>query len=151
MHGNLIWIPPEGPHSPTLPGRTTMSGSAYPIPQAAREALAALERYQLHLRQLATRWVDAELYHHISVDVQEVRRCCHEVPVLSSGWVALLIAHAELSQALWRAAHPASAPEERQRLLGNVFECIAELERQCMGLRVHRGGHLAHRARGCAG
>ena len=111
-----------------------MAGSSPTIQQPAREALAALERYQLHLRQLATRWVDAELYHHVSVDIQAVRRCCHETPALAAGWIALLIAHAELSQALWRAAHPASAPQERQRLLEQVFDAIAVLQRQCMDL-----------------
>jgi len=113
-----------------------------PIPQAASEALAALERYQLHLRQMATGGVDAELYHRVSLDIQEVRRCCHEVHALSAGWVALLIAHAELSQALWRTGHPQDAPaaQERQRLAAHVVDCVRALQQECMDLLGRREG-----------
>lgn len=103
--------------------------------QQGREALAALERYQLHLRQLATRRLDAELYHAVSLDIQEVRRCCHALPALSAPWVALLIAHAELSQALWRSSQPdAPAPEHRERLLARVLEAVGALQHRCMEL-----------------
>jgi len=113
-----------------------MSGTSHSSPQAVREALAALERYQLHLRQLATRWADAELYHTLSLDLQEVRRCCHLLPTLTGEWVALLIAHAELSQALWRGAppQPAAVQAERQRLLGRAGECVRALQHRCMDL-----------------
>jgi hypothetical protein len=101
--------------------------------QDGREALAALERYQLHVRQLVTRGLDAELYHAVSLDIQEVRRCCHAIAALSPGWVALLIAHAELSQALWRSGQPdAASPEERQRLLAHVLDCVRQLQQRCM-------------------
>jgi hypothetical protein len=113
-----------------------MSSSPRSIPQAIHEALAALERYQLHLRQVAAARVDPELYHQVSLDIHEVRRCCHALPALSAGWVALLIAHAELSQALWRAGQPQGAPgaEERQQLLGHVLACVRALQAQCMEL-----------------
>ena len=114
--------------------------------QIAHEALAALERYHLHLRQLAVGRVDPELYHQVSVDIQEVRRCCHAAPALSGGWVGLLIAHAELSQALWRSAQPQGAPsaQERQRLLDKVAECVRALQEHCMELAGHpRGGAAA--------
>jgi hypothetical protein len=113
-----------------------MSGSPPSTPQAAHEALAALERYQSHLRQLAVAGVEPELYHQVSLDIHEVRRCCHELPPLSAGWVALLISHAEHSQALWRAGQPQGAPgaEERQQLLGHVMNCVRALQAQCMDL-----------------
>ena len=113
-----------------------MSGSRPSPSSSAREALAALERYQLHLRQLATRRVDAELYHRLSVEMQEIRRCCHEAPALSAPWVALLIAHAELSQALWRAspADAAAAAQERQTLVAHVLDSVRVLQQHCMDL-----------------
>jgi hypothetical protein len=112
-----------------------MPGTPPPTPQHGREALAALERYQLHVRQLATRRLDAELYHAVSLDIQEVRRCCHALPQLSAPWVALLIAHAELSQALWRSSQPEGpGPEQRERLLGRALDAVRELQQRCMDL-----------------
>jgi hypothetical protein len=111
---------------PGIPPQTTQDG---------REALAALERYQLHVRQLVTQRLDAELYHAVSLDIQEVRRCCHAISPLSADWVALLIAHAELSQALWRSGQPdAPSPQERQRLLANALQCVRRLQQRCMEL-----------------
>jgi hypothetical protein len=109
--------------------------------QAVHAALAALERYQSHQRQLALGGVDPELYHRVSLDIQEVRRCCHAAPALSAAWVALLIAHAELSQALWRAAQPQGAPtvEDRQRLLAQVLDCVHALHVRCMELAAPPG------------
>jgi hypothetical protein len=112
-----------------------MPGTPPQTMQDGRNALAALERYQLHVRQLATRGLDAELYHAVSLDIQEVRRCCHAFPALSADWVALLIAHAELSQALWRSGQPdAAGPEQRQRLLAHTLECVRQLQQRCMDL-----------------
>jgi hypothetical protein len=118
-----------------------MPGHPPSPPKAVHEALAALERYQLHLRQLAVGGVDPELYHRVSLEIQEVRRCCHQAPALSAPWVALLIAHAELSQALWRSAQPQGAPtvEERQRLLAHVLDCVRALQGQCMELAAPTG------------
>lgn len=118
--------------SPTLPGNEEdMAGTPHPPPlHAANEALAALERYEVHLRQLVARWLDAELYHTVSQDMQEVRRCCHALPPLSAGWVALLIAHAELVQALWRNEPTA----QRQRQLAQVLECVHAVRDRCMRL-----------------
>ena len=121
-----------------------MSGPSPSPPHAANAALAALESYQRHLRPLVAGPGDPELYHHVSLAVQEVRRCCHALPALSAAWVALLIAHAELSQALWRSAQPQGAPTsgDRARLLAHVLERVGALQAQCMELagglpRVH--------------
>ena len=112
-----------------------MPGSPPPTVQQGREALAALERYQLHLRQLSTRRLDAELYHAVSLDIQEVRRCCHPIPALSASWVALLIAHAELSQTLWRNGQAdANTPADRERLLAHVLDTVRQLQQRCMDL-----------------
>lgn len=119
-----------------------MPGRPPTPPNAVHEALAALERYQLHLRQLALGGVDPELYHRVSLEIQEVRRCCHAALALSASWVALLIAHAELSQALWRAGQPQGGPtlEERRRLLVRVLDCVRALQAQCMELAGPPGG-----------
>jgi hypothetical protein len=105
-----------------------MPGTPHPTPQAVGQALAALERYQVHVRQLVSAGGDAELYHTVSLDIQEVRRCCRELPALSAPWVGLLIAHAELSQGLWR-TQPAP---ERERLLEQVLENVRMLQQRCM-------------------
>ena len=121
-----------------------MRGPPPSTPQTAHEALAALERYQLHLRQLAAGGVDPELYHQVSLDIHEVRRCCHAAPALSALWVGLLIAHAELSQALWRSGQPQGAPtlQDRQALLAHVMDCVRALQEQWMELAGNPGNGL---------
>jgi len=113
--------------------------STRPVPPAAADLLAALERYARHVAQLTTRWMDAELYNTVSEDVDAVRRGCQSLPGLNSAWVGLLIAHAELMHALWQAAStPREAgAAERQRLLAKVQEDVRNL--QALGMRL--AGH----------
>ena len=107
-----------------------------PTPRAAREALAALERYQLHVTRLVGNWLDMDLYHTVSVDIDLVRRACHGVPHLAAPWVALLIAHAELMHCLWRGSRPggAAAASERQELLVRTRAACAGMQDMCMQL-----------------
>jgi hypothetical protein len=88
-----------------------MPGTSFP-PQAAGETLAALERYQSHLRQLVAHWM------------------------VSGGWVGLLIAHAELAHALWDSSRAGSkvTAQERQRLLTQAEGRIQVLQALCMDL-----------------
>jgi hypothetical protein len=111
-----------------------MSASPNSAAQAAAETLAALDRYQLHVSQLAGRWLDAELYRTVSADLEAVRRCCQQLPALSAGWVSLLIAHAELMHALWQASksNAKSGQPERQRLLDQVQERVRAIHTACM-------------------
>jgi hypothetical protein len=112
---------PETPHSPS---------------KAASDALAAVERYRRHVRRLCTHWMDLELYHLVSHELEEVRRSCQQVPVLSGPWVAVLIAHAELMHALWQASGTpaASGQPTRERLLARVEQSLAGLEAACIKL-----------------
>lgn len=104
--------------------------------QAASDTLAALERYRLHVTKLTARWMDAELYHTVSLELDKVRHCCHALPQLSGAWVALLIAHAELVAGLWQTSdRPAvERQSDHQRLLGHLLECGDALQAQCMKL-----------------
>ena len=112
-----------------------MAAASTPTPQAAREALAALERYQLHVRQLVGNSLDMGVYHTVSVDIEQVRRSCQGVPHLSGPWVALLIAHAELMHALWRGSRPAEPPsQERQDLLARTGDACMRMQDICMQL-----------------
>lgn len=115
-----------------------MTGPTIPTPEAARQVLASLERYQLHLRRLVSHWLDAELYHTVSLDMQALRSSCHALPAVSSQWVALLIAHAELVQALWRDGQPAPgvAAADIPKLLEQVMACARVLQERCMALGV---------------
>lgn len=112
-----------------------MPGHSFP-PQAAGETLAALERYQSHLRQLVAHWMDLELYRTASADLEQVRRCCQQLPQSSGGWVGLLIAHAELAHALWDSSRADSkvTAAERQRLLAQAEARIHALQVLCMDL-----------------
>ena len=102
----------------------------------ARELLAALERYDLHVARLTGRWTDADLYNKVSQDVDAVRLACRPYPDLAAGWVSLLISHAELMHALWQApGTPSEAgATDRQRLLAKVQAEVRAL--QAMGMRL---------------
>jgi hypothetical protein len=113
-----------------------MSGPSSSVPEAARDLLAVLERYGLHVGKLTGRWMDAELYHTVSVDLDAIRHACQRMPGLSSPWIGLLIAHAELMHELWQASSaPAGSPmTERHRLLAKLHEQLRLLQAQCTKL-----------------
>lgn len=113
-----------------------MADAPTPTPRAARETLAALERYQLHATQLMGNALDLDLYHTVTSDVDQVRRACHGVPHLAGPWVALLIAHAEMMNCLWRGSRPggAAAAGERQELLAATRAACTRLQDVCMQL-----------------
>ena len=113
-----------------------MAAAPTPTPRSARDALAALERYQLHITQLAGNWLDMDLYHTVAADVEQVRGSCAPLPQLSGPWVALLIAHAELMHALWRGSRPGGAASagERQDLLARTRSACGRLQDLCMQL-----------------
>jgi hypothetical protein len=111
-----------------------MAAARTSTPQAASEALAALERYQLHVTRLAGNWLDMDLYHSVSADIEQVRRSCHGVPHLAGPWVNLLIAHAELMHALWRGSRPGGSGEQRQELLARTRAACLSLQDVCMQL-----------------
>jgi len=104
--------------------------------QAASDTLAALERYRVHVTKLAARWMDAELYHTVAMELDRVRHACHALPRLSGAWVALLIAHAELVAGLWQLSNrPAGERKaDHQRLLQRLLESADALQDQCMKL-----------------
>jgi hypothetical protein len=107
-----------------------------PTSQAAGATLAALERYQLHVRRLVASRLDTDLYRSVSDDVEEVRRNCRKLPRLTGPWVALLIAHAELIDGLWRSAREGSTvtDAERRELLAQAIERAAGVASACMEL-----------------
>lgn len=117
--------------------------TATPIPpsQAAGDTLAAVERYQQHVRKLVDNWMDMELYHAVSGDVEQVRRCCQRLAPLSGPWVALLIAHAELVHGLWRSSQAGSTvtDAQRQKLLAVVDTRVQELRAACAAYVQPRG------------
>ena len=114
-----------------------MSASHPPSPAAAaRQALAALERYQGRVRPLATHSLDAVLYRATSNELDAVRSACAGIPALSTAWVTLLIAHAEFVHGLWQSTKPgdAAAAADREALLERVLGAAQGLERACMAL-----------------
>ncbi len=108
----------------------------YSMPTPANELLAALERYQRNVKQLAAHWRDAELHRIVSQHSEEIRRGCRALPAVSAQWVGLLIAHAELLQALWRSGDPRfpMTAADRERLLAAALEHVHELQQACMTL-----------------
>lgn len=110
---------------------------------AASKALAALERYEPDARKLAGSWLDAELYSRVAQEIEDVRRCCASLPLVSAQWTTLLIAHAELVHCLWRSTRPESSTDatDRRLHLERVIACSHGLRDACR--RVATGGRQA--------
>ena len=89
---------------------------------------------------MVDRWLDMDLYHRVSDEVEEIRGYAAALPQLSVPWVELLIAHAELVHSLWRLrfqhddADRSMLQEVRQRHYG----CILSLRARCLQLLVRR-------------
>jgi hypothetical protein len=100
----------------------------------ANRTLAALERYEPNARKLAGNWRDVELYTRTGAQLEEVRRCCADLPMVSRPWVELLIAHAELVHCLWHSARPQPTTTDpaRQQKLEKVISSCAALRTACI-------------------
>jgi hypothetical protein len=99
---------------------------------AANQALAALERYEGALRQLAADWGDMQLYTNAAERLDEVRRCCGLVPALAVQWIELLIANAELVQSVWDSAADDAHATRSKEHLEHVLSCSRVLRDACM-------------------
>lgn len=103
---------------------------------AAHELEAWLAEYEAHVRQLVVTWLDMDLYHTVSAEIDEIRNVCAAAPELSAPWVDLLVSHAELVYCLWRRGQPEQRPgsgEVRQHLREHL-RCIARLAERCRRL-----------------
>jgi hypothetical protein len=99
------------------------------LQSTALEVAAALDAYERHVRQLVSSWLDMDLYHAVSGEIDAVRSLCAALPELSLPWVSLLVSHAELVHCLWRSTQPAARPVsgELQARLEEHLQCITVL------------------------
>lgn len=108
-----------------------MSASHHPVMRAtALQAVAALARYERHVRRLAATWLDMELYQTVSEELDEIRKCCDVLPQVMLPWTALLISHSDLIHALWRSQ--GGTGEDARRQLQDHLACIDALARRCL-------------------
>ncbi len=99
----------------------------------ALHAAATLARYERHVRRLAATWLDMDLYHTVSAEVDDIGRTCTLMPDVRVSWVALLVSHAELVHSLWRTGEPAAAEGAGSALaLQEHLQCIDSLARRCL-------------------
>lgn len=96
---------------------------------AATEVEAALDVYEHDVRKLVLTWLDMDLYHEVSAEIDAVRAACARMPELATSWVALLVSHADLVHCLWRSSQPGErvSREELQRRLEEHVDCLREL------------------------
>lgn len=106
-----------------------MSGCECQAVQAAEDLDTWLATYEVHVRQLVSTWLDMDLYHTVSAEIDAIRAACGMLPELSVPWVALLVSHAELVHCLWRRGQPGHPPGtgDLQQLLQEHLQCIARL------------------------
>jgi hypothetical protein len=74
----------------------------------ALQLIAALADYEADVKLLCGSWLDMEHYQSVSQQVDDLRMYAAALPRVSVQWVAVLISHAELIHALWK-AHRADA------------------------------------------
>lgn len=114
-----------------------MSGCDCQAVNAAAEDLGTwLGTYEAHVRQLVFTWLDMDLYHTVSAEIDAIRSLCADLPELSVPWVALLVSHAELVHCLWRRGQPGQRPGsgELQQRMQEHLQCIAALEERSRGI-----------------
>lgn len=112
-----------------------MSASHLPAMCAtALETVAALARYERHVRRLAGTWLDLDLYRSVSDEVDAIGKQCALFPRLRVAWSALLVSHTELVYALLRGGDQDTRPphEEVPRRLQRHLESIDVLARRCL-------------------
>lgn len=112
-----------------------MSASQLPAVQAtALHAVACLQGYEEHVRQLVASWLDMDLYQTVSAEVDAVKSACCLLPGLAVPTAGLLVSHAELVHCLWRASQPDSkvGAGECERQLQEHLRIVHDLSRKCL-------------------
>lgn len=107
---------------------------ALPMDVRAFELMAALEEYDDDIGNFIDASFDAELYRRVTRHVAQIRRCRTFAPELAVPSLALLIAHSQLLERLWRpegGAAGESALRERRR---EQAACLRALRKGCVDL-----------------
>ena len=119
-----------------------MSASSAPALDAiALQLTAALDQYDRDVGRMVDTWLDMELYHGVSEEIEEIRLYSAALPRISVQWVELLIAHAELVHCLWRLRFQ----DDRQQgcklheARNRHAACIASLRNRCVRELNRRG------------
>jgi hypothetical protein len=101
----------------------------------ALHAVRLLARYERHVRRMSLTWLDMDLYHTVSAEVDAIGLACAQLPGVKLPWVALLVSHAELVHTLWRTGTPPSGPPGGSTTaLEEHLHCIDALARRCVRL-----------------
>jgi hypothetical protein len=123
-----------------------MSASAHrALDAVAFQLVATVERYESHVDQLITSWLDMDAYRTVSSEIDEIQLYSSSLPQLAVQAVALLIAHSELVFALWRAWGTRPDGHEVQECMRRHQACVWDLHRSC--LKFLRGGTGSGRLR----
>jgi len=121
-----------------------MSASQLPAMQAtALHAVACLQTYEEHVRQLVAGWLDMDLYQTVSAEIDNVKTCCSLLPGLAVPIAALLITHPQLVHCLWRNSQPGrqGGLSECDGRLRDHLNSIHVLSRKCLRIAGHPALH----------
>ena len=84
------------------------------------QLLDALERYERDAARLVATWLDLELYHTVSDEIDEILRYSASQPRLSVPAAALLIAHSELVYSLWRGTDSTQVQQDHAAYIASL-------------------------------
>jgi hypothetical protein len=116
--------------------------SASPAPALSAIALqlaTALERYQLHVDEMVTFWMDRQMYSAVSHELDQIRLMKGALPKLSMEMVEVLIRHVELTNCVWN-MHTRPSPDaagELARLRAIHRTAVEAMREKC--LKLHSG------------
>jgi hypothetical protein len=116
--------------------------SASPAPALSAIALqlaTALERYQLHVDEMVTFWMDRQMYSAVSHELDQIRLMKGSLPKLSIEMVEVLIRHVELTNCVWN-MHTRPSPGaagELARLRAIHRTAVEVMREKC--LKLHSG------------
>ena len=104
----------------------------------AFQLAAALEKYDQDVARMVDTWLDMDLYHEVSEEIDQIRMYSAALPRLSVGWVELLIAHAELVHSLWRLRFQEDGADRTrlEEVHARHAECVEFLRVRCLRLLV---------------
>ena len=100
----------------------------------AFQLAAALDAYEVTISRLVARPADGELYEEARALMDRMRMYAAGLPPVAVPWVEVMIAHFELTHALWRVQLQGAQDVDIRALHEHLSASLSRLARHCLHL-----------------